>query len=62
MYVTNVSVPCLARDLRANNDAGVTNRYTGFLSRAFGEAAVMRVGAIWAILTGIVAFLFMRVN
>eukprot|EP00177_Eucheuma_denticulatum_P005947 GFKZ01010844.1.p1 GENE.GFKZ01010844.1~~GFKZ01010844.1.p1 ORF type:complete len:298 (-),score=23.19 GFKZ01010844.1:1374-2267(-) len=35
--------------------------YTGYISRAWGEAAVMSVGGIWAVLTAISALLYMRI-
>lgn len=36
------------------------HRYTGVLSAHFGEAAVIRAGAAWSLLTAISAILFMR--
>lgn len=38
------------------------HRYTGWVSKHFGEAAVMNVGAVWGILTAISAFLFMTIE
>lgn len=37
----------------------IDTMYTGYVSGAWGEAAVMRVGGIWALLTAISAFLWM---
>lgn len=36
--------------------------YTGFVSRAFGEQVVMRIGAAWALLTSAFALVYMRVR
>lgn len=40
----------------------IDTAYTGFISRAFGEVMVMRIGAIWAMLTATFAFFYMYVN
>lgn len=36
--------------------------YTGFVSRAFGEHAVMRIGAAWALPTSVFSLIYMRVK
>ncbi|PXF42952.1 Sucrose transport protein SUC2 [Gracilariopsis chorda] len=40
----------------------IDTTYTGWVSEKFGESAVMKIGAVWGILTGISGFLFMKVE
>lgn len=51
MSVSNISVMLMH----------ITSRYTGYVSKAWGEAWVMRIGGIWGVLTAISAFLYMYI-